>query len=216
LTLLAVSSAFAQDVPPPPKPADDGPSLEVTMKYIQDRLNGQAKVSYQSYLTDDNDPSSRILSSYSSAVSNTAADTAGCKLSFTIDTTAALPEGKTYIYQYLEKLSVRDIDRLVVESEQDIQNRRLNDLNRQTGQRLHFEFNPPIFLLRVMLNSGKTINIHARTIDDHGAITEVNVDSKDSGVYSLPFLEEGAAQRMAKAMVHAVELCGGGDKDLFK
>jgi hypothetical protein len=36
-----VSSGLAaqQTVPPPPKPADDGPSLEVTMKFIQDKLN---------------------------------------------------------------------------------------------------------------------------------------------------------------------------------
>jgi membrane-associated protease RseP (regulator of RpoE activity) len=35
-----------QTVPPPPKPADDGPSLEVTMKFIQDKLNDIGPLRY--------------------------------------------------------------------------------------------------------------------------------------------------------------------------
>jgi hypothetical protein len=46
LLLFVAAPAFGQDVPPPPKPAD-GPTLEVTTKYIQDRLNGEGKVSSQ-------------------------------------------------------------------------------------------------------------------------------------------------------------------------
>jgi len=37
--VFAALSAAAQSVPAPPKP-DAGPSLEVTMKYIEDKLNG--------------------------------------------------------------------------------------------------------------------------------------------------------------------------------
>jgi len=33
-------------VPPPPKPADEGPSLEVTMKFIQDKLNDIGPVTH--------------------------------------------------------------------------------------------------------------------------------------------------------------------------
>jgi hypothetical protein len=35
-----------QTVPPPPKPADDGPSLEVTMKFIQEKLNAIGPLRY--------------------------------------------------------------------------------------------------------------------------------------------------------------------------
>jgi hypothetical protein len=35
--LLSYIRASAQDVPPPPKPLDDGPSLEVTMKFIEEK-----------------------------------------------------------------------------------------------------------------------------------------------------------------------------------
>jgi len=48
-TALAVSAALAQEkktVPPPPKPADEGPSLEVTMKFIQDKMNDHGTVGY--------------------------------------------------------------------------------------------------------------------------------------------------------------------------
>src|SRR5208282_5606509 len=47
--VLAVSASIAQEktaVLPPPKPADGGPSLEITMKFIQDQLNDQGTVRY--------------------------------------------------------------------------------------------------------------------------------------------------------------------------
>jgi hypothetical protein len=47
LTLCVAAPALAQKVPLPPKPADDGPSLAETMKYIQDRLNEQGEVRWQ-------------------------------------------------------------------------------------------------------------------------------------------------------------------------
>jgi hypothetical protein len=36
--------------------------------------------------------------------------------------------------------------------------------------------------------------------------------NQNTGFY---FLDEDVANRIAKAMVHAVELCGGGNKDPF-
>jgi hypothetical protein len=41
---LAISTALAQEktpMAPPPKPADEGPSLEATMKFIQEKMNGE-------------------------------------------------------------------------------------------------------------------------------------------------------------------------------
>src|SRR5580700_11220871 len=54
--VLAVSWALAQQkksVLPPPKPADEGPSLEVTMKFIQDKLNDVGAVNYATYTHDN-------------------------------------------------------------------------------------------------------------------------------------------------------------------
>ena len=46
LVSLVVSVALAQKktAPPPPKPADKGPSLVDTMKFIQDKLTDQNKI----------------------------------------------------------------------------------------------------------------------------------------------------------------------------
>jgi hypothetical protein len=55
LAVLALSAALAQEkktVPPPPKRANDGTSLEVTMKFIQDKLNGIGPVSHVVYYHD--------------------------------------------------------------------------------------------------------------------------------------------------------------------
>ena len=54
-TLMA-SGAVAQQkksVPPPPKPQDAGPSLEVTMKFIQDKMNDVGPVNYVEYNHDN-------------------------------------------------------------------------------------------------------------------------------------------------------------------
>lgn len=45
-TASVVSIDAQQNVPPPPKPPDNGPSLEVTMKFIQDKMNEQGRVGY--------------------------------------------------------------------------------------------------------------------------------------------------------------------------
>jgi hypothetical protein len=52
--VLTVSGALAQQkkAVPPPKPAD-GPSLEVTMKFIQDKMNDVGPVNYVEYNHDN-------------------------------------------------------------------------------------------------------------------------------------------------------------------
>lgn len=44
--LLTGPAVSQQTVAPPPKPSDSGRSLPVTMKFIQDKLNGIGKVTY--------------------------------------------------------------------------------------------------------------------------------------------------------------------------
>jgi hypothetical protein len=53
LIFLVSTLAFAQkQVAPPPKPADDGPSIEVTMKFIEDKLNAVGTINFILYLHD--------------------------------------------------------------------------------------------------------------------------------------------------------------------
>jgi hypothetical protein len=42
-----------QAVPPPPKPVDEGPSLEATMKFIQDKVNSNGPINYVVYMHDE-------------------------------------------------------------------------------------------------------------------------------------------------------------------
>jgi hypothetical protein len=54
LTLTAFSLVSAQQaVSPPPKPADGGPSLAVTMQFIQDKLNQHGKINFAEYVQDN-------------------------------------------------------------------------------------------------------------------------------------------------------------------
>jgi hypothetical protein len=179
--LLFFSIVRAQDVPPPPKPKDNGPSLEVTMKYIQDKLNGQGVVSY-TYI----EPYSKILQptnpsrdQESYRVFGAIADASKCTLSWQI----AHHFHSDYSHQnedseYKGVLSFRDTAKLVVEP--------------YTGWLLPLDdIQPPVLQLRVVMNAPKLKELFL-------------------------FREEETAGRMAKAMVHAVELCGGGDKDPFQ
>src|SRR3984885_7631631 len=53
LIFLVSAVAFAQSqVAPPPKPADDGQTIEATMKFIEDKLNAIGRVDIVVYLND--------------------------------------------------------------------------------------------------------------------------------------------------------------------
>src|SRR5271170_2470970 len=56
IVALTASAAWSQerkDVPPPPKREDNGPSLTVTMTFIQDKLNDVGPVNFAFYVHDD-------------------------------------------------------------------------------------------------------------------------------------------------------------------
>jgi len=80
--LVFLPALRAQDVPPPPKPVE-GPSLEATMKFIQDKLNEQGKVNYVTTLR--NNQTNTVMQTHSMSVKLTVnnADPASCTLSFT-------------------------------------------------------------------------------------------------------------------------------------
>lgn len=201
LALFAMASAFAQDVPPPPRPPD-GPTLDVTMKYIHDRLNAQGKVRYQ-MMTMGDDGSVLYTIQVSRSAINAVADVESCTLSFKEVSTF---DGGQSEVDY--KVSFRDVDKLLVESVQDWSDRVVTAAGLRANDKSSLAFQ-----VTLVLSSGKTIPRRERDTDPKGVVTEKDGQPfKDVAVY---FREEDAAQRMAKAMVHAVELCGGGNKDPF-
>jgi hypothetical protein len=78
------------------------------------------------------------------------------------------------------------------------------------------DYNPRTFVVRLILTYGRTLHSRLRANDLNNVVTEKELSDVKEAV--VPFQEEEAAQRMAKAIVHAVELCGGGkdDNDPFK
>ena len=96
------------------------------------------------------------------------------------------------------RFSIREVGKLTTEPYVDYLNRS------ESGN----ELRPAVYILLIKMVPGKTAHFHSR-------IDETESDMELGEVYVL-FLDEDLSQRVAKALVHAVELCGGGDKDPFK
>jgi len=180
--ILAVSAALAQAnkaVPPPPKPADDGPSLEATMKFVQDKINGQGAITY--HVTFDGGDFDWIQQPTVSA------DPGTCRLKGSERAEADRRWDKmarTYTYAF----SFQDVKQISVEDYTAWRNH-LDGTGATTA--------PPVF---VLLLSAELAAFNKK------------VKGKDEKVRELTFffVDEDMANRVAKAMLHGVELCGGG------
>jgi hypothetical protein len=184
--ILAVVMAGAtvpaqQAVPPPPQPASDkpaGPSLEVTMKFIQDKLNEIGTVNFAAYFHDSSDNSDwvqKISVTYSNAVANPGA------CSFSYHRLAISNGSKQHDENVI--INLHDVQSIVV-------------LPNEQNWQMH------------LARNGDTTN----TIKDVPDIYDMNIKLPKGDDYSISFYEQETADRVAKAMVHAVELCGGGPK----
>jgi hypothetical protein len=178
--LLATTVALAQqNVPPPPKPAPDGPSLEVTMKFIQEKIGEEGQVNYASYCHDSADNSDWV-NQFSAQVSNVVASPANCRISYHTHRTR---DGKvTADSDYW--FSLKEVQEVVVMTrEQD-----LNQVDADAGHPTwKSKLSPQIWSVEARRPKGDLNYFY--------------------------FREEDMANRVAKAMVHAVELCGGGKKE---
>jgi len=171
-----------QAVPPPPKPADSGPSLAVTMKFIQDKLNDIGKVSYVGFVHDTktgNDGTNTFTDEFTNAT----ADPNECRVAYhwkvTRDGTVTADSDLWF--------TLHDVQDVVVKPFEQYQNEA--DAGAGLPNLIVSSTNPPLTALLVR---------------------------RPQGGYNLfPFTDPQLADRVAKAMTHAVELCGGGNKDPF-
>jgi hypothetical protein len=177
--VLAVSVALAQQkktVPPTPKPADKGPSLEETMKFIQDKLNAVGPVNFAQYLHDNATGTDSTHVQLKIERTNVVADSGACRVSYhhKVGADGSLNPGSD---SWFPLNAVVDV--AVIPLEQLVE--------RVSGHPTYdTKVDPPVFVLRVR-----------------------GTDKKHSDFF---FFDEQMANRVAKAMVHAVELCGGGNK----
>jgi hypothetical protein len=189
--LLAVAVCVsAQKVPPPPKPANEGPSLEVTMKFIQDKLNGLGPINYDYQWTNTATGLTQRARHLTDEWTEVEADPKTCVLRGHVK---EIMNGKVR-WDRDVSYRVRAIQKILVMNLEQQQNQNHATAGLSDSARV----SPPIFVIEVDLES-----FPARLYWDPNS-------GKDHGFFFL--YEEEMANRVAKALVHAVELCGGGGK----
>jgi hypothetical protein len=180
--LLGAPAHAQTPVAPPPRPADSGPSLEVTMKFILDKLNDIGKVSFVTFVQNTTDGStfSNIMTNQ---VSNAGVQQNLCWITYHWTTT----KGGTTVSDMAAGFPLRDVQDIVVKPFAQYQ----SELDASLGN--------PNFV----------------TSSTNPALSALLVRRAHGVVNLFPFTDADTANRVAKAMVRAVELCGGGNKDPF-
>jgi len=178
--LSAIASQGAAPANPPAagSPGANGPSLEVTLKFIQDKLNTIGTVNFAGYVHDSANDTDGVQK-FSATISNAVANPGACSFSYhRLVFNNGSKEHDENIF-----INLRDVHSItVLPDEQDWQN----------------------YLVR----TGDT----TKTVKDVPDISALVIKLNNGKDPTLRFYEQDLADRVAKALVHAVELCGGGPK----
>jgi len=180
IVLAATTARAQQSVPPPPQPAPDkpaGPTLEVTMQFIQDKLNGIGTVNFAGYVHDSANNTDNVQK-FAATFSNVVANPSACTLSYhrLVINNGSREHDENVLINLREVQSIS-----VLPDEQDWQ----------------------MFLVRTG-DTTKTV----KDVPDVFALV-IKLPGRDP---TIRFYDQALADRVAKALVHAVELCGGGPK----
>jgi hypothetical protein len=183
LAFLLGAPALAQTaVPPPPTPAGSGPSLEVTMQFLQAKLSDIGKVTFLSY-THNTRNGSDTSETDSTEVSNVVANASECHITYhwKVVMDGRLDQDKEAGFH------LREVQDIVIKPYAQYQ----TELDASLG-------NPHI--------------VTPSTSPDISAL----LVRRPHGIINLfPIIDANMADRVAKALTHAVELCGGGNKEPF-
>jgi hypothetical protein len=162
-----VGFTSAQDVPPPPKPQDNRPTLEETMKFIGSKLGEIGTVNEVAYVHDNVDGRDiTIKMSWEYNKVRVSADK--CRIDNVLG-------GKDFGFP------LKDVQEIVVEPED------------QAIKRFYTADGHPEWTIRI------DPSVYSLTVK-----LPKKLESR------FQFYDESLANRVAKAMLHAVELCGGG------
>jgi hypothetical protein len=183
VVLAGATAQAQQSVPPPPQPAADkpavsGPSLDVTLKFIQDKLNAIGTVNFAGYVHDSANNTDGVQK-FSATISNAAANPGACSFSYhrLVFNNGSREHDENVV------INLRDVHSItVLPDEQDWQ----------------------MYLVR----TGDT----TKTVKDVPEISALVIKLNNGKDPTIRFYEQELADRVAKALVHAVELCGGGPK----
>lgn len=218
---FAIAAWGQQSTPTPAQPADSGPTLAATMQFIQEKLSQQGQVAWAD--THSNQPGFTFRNFV--VISDAMADPDACTL-YTTETVKRdidLPSGKTLKpggsvteddlhtrTVETDTISFKQIEKITVEKLQDLENQAFAEAAHPD---ITVTVTPAVFYLKLWASSA-VFSAHTSTTKGNQAPVEKDATSKTDG---LTFRDEDTANRVAKAMTHAMELCGGGitKKDLF-
>jgi hypothetical protein len=208
-----------QSAPPPPKPTESGPTLAATMQFIQQKLSEQGQFGWAGTMS--NQPGMTLR--YIFNVADVMADPAACTLytTGTFDQTIDLPRGKVLKPGFTaddlrthtvetDTTSFKQVEKVSVEKYQDVQNQAFAEASHPE---ITATVTPPVFVVKLWA-SNAVFSAHTSTTKGKQAPVEKDATSKTGGIV---IRDEETANKVAKAMVHAMELCGGGvtKKEIF-
>ena len=219
---FAIATWGQQAAPTSVNPADSGPTLAMTMQFIQEKLSQQGQVSWAQSRSNQPGVTYRSFTQ----VSDVMADPATCTLytTETVEGTVDLPKGKdariggkivtandlrTHKVE-TDTTSLKQIEKITVEKLQDVENQAYAEA---AHPEITVTVTPPIFYLKLSASSA-VFSVHVSSTQGDQPPVEKDITSKING---LTFRDEDTANHVAKAMTHAMELCGGGvaKKELF-
>jgi hypothetical protein len=178
-------------VAPPPQPADNGPSLAVTMQFIQEKLNDNGKASWIDTAQSARFGGMNWQDTVTHEVSNLVADQGQCSIS----------------YHFFAKHSVAY--RFIATS----------DGKNNKGEELSFSLRAVQEIVVKPYEQYETEwlakNGHPDTtvLSTTPAMTALVVRQPHGVENVFAFNDATLADRVAKAMIHAVERCGGGKSE---
>lgn len=184
LLLASVMPLVSQTVAPPPRPAytTSGPALDVTMKFISDKLSDLGTVNYI-ISAQKSTTGQTWQNSNSYTITNVRADATTCYVGY---------HGKgvrdsQIVSDQNSGFFLRDVLDVIVEPETQF----FTEQSRAAG-------NPEVI-----------------TTATSPTLTALIVRRPNNVINSFPMKDSTMADRIAKALNHAVELCGGGNKEPF-
>jgi len=171
-----------QAVPPPPNPADSSPTLAVTMQFIQEKLNGIGTITYTRHnSTDDTNIQEQMLRT------DVIADAALCMLQSYLKANI-LDEPGSFVKR---TTPLKDVKNIVVTP--------LDSTHYPGRPIFNLELSVPNYTVEQV---GVSVSYDKKHIRHETTIGSLKMNSDQ-----ILFTDEELANRVAKAMLHAVELC---------
>src|SRR5208283_678932 len=211
---FTVAAWGQENAPPPAKPADSGPTLAATMQFIQEKLSERGRIGWAE--TRSNQPG--FTRRKFVQLTDVMADPAACTLytSEAVDNAIELPPGRTlkpggpltvddlHIHMAeTDTISFKQIEKITVVKMQDIENQAFAEA---AHPEVTATLTPPVFYVKLEA-SNAVFSVHTSTTKGAQAPVENETTSKING---FTFSDKDAANRVANAMTHAMELREGG------